>query len=155
MAATTSLRVYTGTDAGTESAPQTGIALLSTDSAGTDPDAAEVAPGTNSFEKWLRVKVDGASGMTLTNFWVERSGDLPDGVAIKLGVTDTPATPTNATSTVATTTMADGRRYFFDNGTYSEDGDVTRYLVLQEQVAQSAASGAIDQQAFTIGYSQS
>ena len=126
---------------------------MSTDSAGSDPDVAEVAPGANSYEKWIRVKIDSAGTQTFTNFWVERSGDLPDGVDIKLGVTDTPATPTSTTSTVATTTMADGRRYFFDNGSYAADGDYTRYLVLQEQVASDAASGSIEQQVFTIGYS--
>ena len=149
---TTSMRVYTGTNAGTQSAPQTGIALLSADSAGTDPDAAEVAAGTNSYEKWLRILIDDAEGATYTNFWIERSGDLPDGVVIKLGVTDTPATPTSATSTVATTTMADGRRYVFDANTYDESGQATRYVVLQEQVASSADSGAIEQQVFTVGY---
>ena len=115
----------------------------------------EVSPGANSFEKWLRVKVDTAGGGTFTNFAITRSGDLPDGVVIKLGVTDTAATPTASTSTVATTTMADGRRYIFDTNAYSADGDTTRYLVLQAQVDASALSGAIDQQAFLIGYAQS
>ena len=40
-------------------------------------------PGTNSFEKWLRVKIDAANAHTLANFWVERTGDLPDGVTPK------------------------------------------------------------------------
>lgn len=150
---TVSLRVYTGTNAGTESAPQTGIALLSTDSAGTNPAAAEVDPGTNSFEKWLRVLDDSASAAP-ANYWIERSGDLPVGVVIKLGVTDTPATPTASTSAVATTTMAEGRRYFFDAAaTEIVGGFASSYVVLQEQVAADADSGAIDQQVFTIGYS--
>lgn len=150
---TTTLRVYTGTNAGTQSAPQTGIALLSTDSAGTNPAAAEVAPGTNSFEKWLRVIDDGASGAP-ANYWIERSGDLPVGVVIKLGMTDTPSTPTASTSAVATTTMTEGRRYFFDAAAAEIDGGfASSYVVLQEQVAADADSGAIEQQVFTIGYS--
>ena len=153
MAATTSLRVYTGTNAGTESAAQTAIALLSVDAATVDPAAHQVAPGTNSYEKWLRLKIDAANGATVTDFWIERSGALPAGVVIKLGVTATPATPTSTTSTVATTTMAEGRRYVFDTAALAANGDATQYLVLQEQVAASAAAGAITQQDFTVGYS--
>lgn len=152
---TTSLRVYTGSGAATESAAQTAIALLSVDAATVDPNSHQVAPGTNSYEKWVRVRIDAASGKTYTNFWVERSGVLPDGVVIKMGVTDTAATPSSTTSTVATTTMADGRRYVFDASTYDVDGQHSRYLVLQEQVTAAAASGAITQQDFTIGFEQS
>lgn len=155
MAATLTLRVYTGTDAGTESGPQEGIALMSTDSAGNDPEDNEIEKGTNSFEKWMRVKVDDADGDTFTNFWIERSGDLPDGVTVKMGVTDIPATPVAATSIIATTTMTDGRRYIFDTNEYDADDDTTRYLVVQARVDGAATSGNIEQQVFSIGYSQS
>lgn len=155
MAATLTLRVYTGTDAGTESGSQEGIALMSTDSAGNDPEDNEIEKGTNSFEKWMRVKVDDADGDTFTNFWIERSGDLPDGVTVKMGVTAIPATPVAATSTIATTTMTDGRRYIFDTNEYDADDDTTRYLVVQARVDSAATSGNIEQQVFSIGYSQS
>jgi hypothetical protein len=150
-----SLRVYTGAGAGTESAPQSGIALMSVDSAANDPSGHEVAAGHNSYEKYLRLKIDTAEGHEYANFWIERSGDLPDGVVIKLGVTDTPRTPTSTTSTVATTTMADGRRYVFDTAVLAANGETTRYVVIQEQVAANADSGAIEQQVFTIGFAQS
>jgi len=155
--AVTTLRVYTGTNAGTESAGVSGIDLISADNAinsAPNRTSFEVAPGTNSFEKWLRVKVDVANGHTLTNFWIERDGDLPDGVIVRMGVTDDPATPTASTSTIATTTMADGRRYIFDANTYDANNDTTRYVVIQEQVAASAASGAIETESFEIGWSQ-
>ena len=154
MTASLSLRVYTGAGAATQSAAQTGIALLSVDAATNDPNDHKVAPGTNSYEKWLRLLVEDADGKSFTNFWIKRSGDLPDGVVIKMGVTDTPSTPTSTTSTVATTTMADGRRYVFDATTYSTDWDATRYVVLQEQATAAANSGVIEQQVFTIGYSE-
>lgn len=154
MAATVTCRVYTGSGAGTESAAQDQIALLSIDSASYDPTDGEVAPGTNSFEKWMRLKVDDADGTSVSDFWIERAGDLPDGVIIKMGVTDAPATPTATTSTVATTTMVDGRRYFFDMGSYDADNDATRYLVLQEQVAADADDGSIDTQSFQWGWSE-
>lgn len=155
MTATITLRVYTGTNAGTESGPQSGIALMDVDSAANAPVANDIAKGANSYEKWLRVKMDDTDGGSFTNFWIERSGDLPDGVTVKMGVTDSPSTPVAATSSIATTTMADGRRYIFDTNVYDEDNDTTRYVVLQAVVASDAASGNIEQQVFTIGYSQS
>ena len=155
MAPLLTLRIYTGTSAGTESAAQSGIALMDIDSATNAPVANDIAKGANSFEKWMRIKVDDADGLSFTNFWIERSGDVPDGVTVKMGVTDTASTPTAATSSIATTTMADGRRYIFDANEYDADNDTTRYLVIQAQVAASAATGNIEQQVFTVGYSQS
>ena len=157
MAAALTLRVYTGTDAGTESGAQTGIDLVSVDSAtNSAPNRAanEVVPATNSFEKWLRLRVDTAPVGAATNFWLQSDDSLPDGVTIKFGVTDTPATPTASTSTVATTTLEVGRRYIFDANSYSDVGDHTRYLVLQEQVAADAASGSIDQLVPSIGWQE-
>ena len=155
MAATLTLRVYTGTNAGTESAAQTGIALMDIDSASNAPVANDIAKGANSYEKWLRIKMDDVDGDSFTNFWIERSGDLPDGVTVKMGVTDSPSTPVAATSSIATTTMADSRRYIFDTNSYDVDNDTTRYVVLQAVVAADAVSGNIEQQVFTVGYSQS
>ena len=153
MSATVTLRVYTGTNAGTESAAQSAIALLPTDSASTTP--AAITKGANSYEKWMRLSLDAAAGTTLTNFWLQRDGDLPTGVTVKFGVTDTAATPVNTTSLVATTTMADARRYIFDTTEYATTGDKTRWIVVQGQVAADADSGALDQQVFTAGYAES
>lgn len=152
---TVSLRLYTGTAAGTESGAETAIALLSVDAASDDPTAHKIAKGTNSFEKWIRLRIDNAAGASYSNFSLVRSGDLPTGVVIKMGVTDTPTTPTASTSAVATTTMVAGRRYVFDAGTYDTTGQHTRYVVLQEVVAATAASGNIPQQHFTAGWQQS
>jgi hypothetical protein len=155
VSATVTLRAYTGSGAATESAALTGIALMSTDSAANTPNAAQVADGTNSFEKWLRLRLDNPGGETVSGFWIIRTGDLPEGVVIKMGVTDTPATPTTAPSTVASTTLVEGRRYIFDDGSYDTAADHTRYVVLQEQVASGVAPGAIDQQVFEVGWSAS
>jgi hypothetical protein len=51
--------------------------------------------------------------------------------------------------------MADGRRYLFDANEYDADNEASRYVVLQGQVASDAASGAIEQQVFTVGWQQS
>src|SRR5262245_64219126 len=123
------------------------------DSAVNDPDANPVDPGTNSYEKWLRLAIDDADGQAVTGFWVSRSGDLPDGVIVKVGIAATGVTPKNTTSTVATETMHAGRRYWFDVAEYTADNDRTGFVVLQEQVAASADSGQIDQQSFQFGWS--
>jgi hypothetical protein len=155
VAATVTLRVYTGSGAGTESTAQTGIALMNVDSAADSPVANPVTPGSNSFEKWIKLKVESADGQSLGAFWVERTGDLPDGVTIKLGITETATTPTASESSVATTTMAADRRYYFEANTITEDGDTTRFLVIQEQTTGSAGSGDIDANSFTFGWSAS
>lgn len=155
MTASVSLRVYTGANAATESAAQTGIALLSVDAATVDPASHQVAPGANSFEKWIRLRFDTAPTVGATNFYVLAAAALPAGVSVLFGVTDTPTTPTDAKSTVATMDLTSGRRFIFDANTYAASGQHTRYLVIQEQVAASAASGAIPQGTFTFGWQES
>jgi hypothetical protein len=155
VTASLSLRVCTGSAAGTESSSQIGFAFMDIDSASNAPDANEVTPGANSFEKWLRLALDDAAGQSVSAFWVERTGALPDGVVVKIGYAAAGVTPTATTSVVATTTMAAGRRYFFDTAAYSATDDRTQFLVLQEQVAASAASGQIDTQAIQFGWSAS
>lgn len=148
-----SLRVYTGTNAGTESTAQTGIDLISADNAtNSAPNRAanEVAPGTNSFEKWLRLRLDGAGAAT--DFWFQNNDEMPDGVVLKMGIADTGVTPTASTSTVATTTVQAGRHYIWDTSEYSEAGEHTRYLVLQLQVAADADSGSIPELSPSIGW---
>lgn len=135
-----SLRCYTGSGAGTESSAQTAVTLTDAD----DLSAGTVAPGTNSYERWVALRVDSAPALGVANFWFEASGDLPDGVVIHFGVTDTPATPVATTSVVATKDFQTGRRYIFDANTYAQVGDHTRYLVLQEVVASDASPDALD-----------
>lgn len=150
MTANLSLRAYTGAGAATESAAQSSVALVAADAlAGPD-----VAPGSRSFERWLRLRVDAAPALGVTGFWLQNEGDLPDGVTILFGVADTPATPVDTPSTVAVKTLMAGERYVFDNAILTEVGEHTRYIVIQEVVAAEAASGAIPEQALTWGWSE-
>lgn len=146
------LRVFTGANAATMSTAQTAVSLLSVDAATNDPGSHQVAPGSNSFEKWVAVYVDAADSTTYSNFWVECGSSAPAGVTIKVGFADAGATPTSATSTVAKTTLSPGRRYLWDDTVYDTTGDRTRFLVIQAQVAATAASGAIPQIALTFGW---
>lgn len=145
-----SLRAYTGTNAGTESAAQTAILLVDADAL----TGGSVVPGSNSFERWLRLKVDTIEG-AVTGFWFQNAGTLPAGVTLKFGTTDDPATPTDAESTVATMTLEAGRRYIWDVSTLDEVGATTKYLVIQAQVSPDADSGAIPQQTPSFGWSES
>lgn len=149
MTADISVRAYTGSGAGTESSALAGVVLSSVDDAdSTDP----VAPGTRSFERWLRLRLDTAPEVGVANFWVQNDGDLSDGVSLLFGVTDTPATPVATASAIATMTLTSGRRYIFDANTYTGAGEHTRYLVIQEVAASDAATGDIPEQALSFGY---
>jgi hypothetical protein len=148
MVASISCRVYTGVGAGNESPAQSAITLVATDSLG----GPAVAPGSVSYERWLRLRLDAAPTTGVANFWFLNVGDLPAGVSILFGVTDTPATPVNTPSTIAKKVLASGQRYIFDTSTLAVVGQHSRYIVLQEVVASTAASGAIPQQALQWGW---
>lgn len=150
MTAEISLRAYTGASAGTESAALDAVELISEDAVTGDP----VAPGSVSFERWLRLRVDVAPVIGVANFWLTNTGDLPDGVSLLFGVTDTPATPVGTVSTVAIKALTSGQRFIFDAQTLTEIGDHSRYIVIQEVVAADAAPGTIPAQAFQWGWSE-
>lgn len=150
MTASVSLRVDYGTNAGTESPSVTALELCAADAL----TGGSVNPGSNSFERWIRLRLDTAPVTGVTNFWLQNAGALPTGVTLRFGVTDTPRTPVATASTIATTELVAGRRYIWDANTYTQAGDHTRYLVIQAQTTASAASGAIDQQIPTIGWSE-
>lgn len=142
------MRAYTGSGAATESAPLTSVDLCSEDVIGGDP----VDPGSVSFERWLRLRVDVAPAVGVANFWLRNTGDLPDGVSLLFGVTDTPATPVDTPSVVATKALTSGQKFIFDASTLAEVAEHTRYIVIQEVVAAEAASGAIPEQALEWGW---
>ena len=142
MVASVTMRAYTGAGATTESAAQTAIDLCDADALSGGP----VLPGTVSFERWLRLRVDSAPVVGAANFWLMNTGDLPTGVSLLFGVTDTPKTPVNTPSTVATKTLTSGQ--------IDTVGDKTRWIVVQEAVAAGAASGAIPEQALKWGWAE-
>lgn len=150
MAASLSLRVYTGSGAATESSAQTAITLTSTDSLGS----GSLDPGTYSFERWLRLRVDTAPDNGVTNFWLQNEGILPADVILRFGITDSPSTPVATASTIATMELTPGRHFIFDTNTYTDSGDHTRYIVLQEQALVTAPNGALPQLTPSFGWSE-
>lgn len=148
MTAVVSLRAYTGSGASVESSAITEVELCSTDAV----SGGDVAPGTRSYERWLRLRVDTAPATGVANFWLMNTGELPDGVSLLFGVTDTPATPVSSPSTVATKALTSGQRFIFDAETYAEVGDHSRYVVIQEVVDGDADSGDIPAQTLVFGW---
>ena len=111
-----------------------------------------VAAGTQSYEKWFRMKVTGASTNTLSAFSVYFSATAPtDGggssatLTMKYGVTSTYAAPSNAASTVATTlcsatTTAPGTTFAAPTNTV---GQYSGYFVQQLIVLGNATGGNV------------
>jgi hypothetical protein len=157
MPAALSLRVYTGTNAGTESSAVTGIDLISADNATNslgNRQANPITVGTNSFEKWLKLKVDTAPANAVTNFQVWGDGSVMANTTLNYGFTATGATPTASTSTVATTnftTATAAAKAQWDTASLTALNATTRYLVFQLAVDSNAGPGNWTQE--TINYS--
>jgi hypothetical protein len=158
MAASLSVRVYTGSAAGTESAAVTGIDFISADNATNslaNRQANPITVATNSYEKWLKLKVDTAPANGVTNFKIWGDGAVQTSTTLNFTAAYiTGATPTTATSTVANTTFTNftaGNKATWDSTSYTATNATTRYVVFQLQVASDAGPGNWTQE--TINYS--
>lgn len=157
MAATVSIRVNTGADAGTESASVSGIDLISADNATNslaNRQANPVTAGGKSYEKWLTAKVDAAPDNAVSNFQVWGDGGVQSSTALYAGATATGVTPTSGDSAVATndfTTYTSGNKLGWHSGDLTGIGSTTDFLVLQLDVDADAAAGNWTQE--TINYS--
>jgi len=108
MAASLSLRVYTSTNAATESGVVTGIDLISADNATNslaNRQANPITVNTNSFEKWLKLKVDTAPANGVTNFLIWGDGAVMTSTTLQFTTNYiTGTTPTTGASSIASTT---------------------------------------------------
>ena len=164
MAASVTLHVYTGTNAGTESAAQTGISFLSIDSAATDGAtrlANAVVAGTNSFSKHLRLKFGGTfTQCGNVKFWTDGTGTTNVGLRAKLAVGTGGATPGTGDSTPSASALSgdadaysytSGAKGTWDSANYTTAGHVSKACVLQLQPTGSATQGTWPQE--TLNYS--
>lgn len=157
MAAVISVRVYTGTNAATESGAVTGIDFISADNATNslaNRQANPITVGSNSFEKWLKLKVDTAPSNSVSNFLIWGDGGVQANTTLMWGTTATGATPTASASSVATTnfnTCTSGAKCTWHSGSLTTQNSTTQYSVLQLQVAGGASPGNWTQE--TINYS--
>lgn len=168
MPATISVRVYTGANAATESAAQTGISFMSIDSAATDATTRAnnpVAAGTNSFDKSLRLKLDVAPANAVTNFlwWTDGAGQANVGLRALEAQGTGGASPGTGGVTPSATALAgsidaytrtSGAKGTWDAASYSTINHVTKALRLQLQPAAGAAAGPWTQETINYQYDE-
>lgn len=161
MAASLSLRVYTGSNAGTESGVVTGIDFESADNATNslaNRQANPITVGTNSYEKWLKLKVDTAPANGVTNFKIWGDGAVMTSTTLNwTGAYITGATPTTANSTVANTTFTNftaGNKGTWDSTSYTATNATTRYAVFQLAVGSDAGPGNWTQETISYSYDE-
>lgn len=158
MAASLSVRVYTGSAAGTESAAVTGIDLISADNATNslaNRTSNPITVGNNSYEKWLKLKVDTAPANAVTNFKLWGDGAVQTSTTLNFTVAYvTGTTPVSTASTIANSTFTNftaGNKATWDSSSYSATNATTKYAVFQLVVDATCGPGNWTQE--TINYS--
>jgi hypothetical protein len=161
MAASLSVRVYTGSAAGTESSSVSGIDFISADNATNslaNRTANPITVGTNSYEKWIKLKVDTAPANGVTNFKIWGDGAVMTSTTLNFTAAYvTGTTPTTATSSIANTTFTNftsGNKATWDSTSYTATNATTKYVVFQLQVASDAGPGNWTQETINFSYDE-
>jgi hypothetical protein len=162
MAATLTLRVYTGASAATQSAAVTGIDFISADNATNDlanRQANPITVGTASYEKWLRLYIDTAPANGVTNFKIWGDGAVQTSTTLYFtGNYVTGTTPTNATSSIAATSFvaysSSGSAATWDTASYKTVGSYTKYVVFQLAVGADCGPGNWGQETISYSYDE-
>jgi hypothetical protein len=122
----------------------------------------KITVGNNSYEKYIRIKVDLDSGTVIENmkFW-KSAGTLVTGETIKAIANQIYSTPVATASSKAVSdiptsegTALDIESEEVDDSKFTEDG-YSKYLVLQTQSTESTPGGAGNQKTFTLQYDES
>jgi hypothetical protein len=160
MAASLSLRVYTSSGP-TESGAVTGIDLISADNATNslaNRQANPVTVGTNSYEKWLKLKLDTAPANGVTNFKVWGDGAVMTSTTLNFTANYvTYQQGTTAASTVASTTFTNftaGNKATWDAASYSATNATTRFAVFQLVADGTAGPGNWTQETVSYSYDE-
>jgi len=160
MAASLSLRVYTSTGP-TESGAVTGIDMISADNATNslaNRQANPITVATNSYEKWLKLKLDTAPANGVTNFKIWGDGAVMSSTTfVFTAAYVTYQQGTTATSTIANTTFTNftsGNKATWDSASYSTTNATTKFVVFQLQVASDAAAGNWTQETVSYSYDE-
>ena len=159
MAATLVLAVSTSTGP-TVTDSVTGIDLISADNATNslaNRQANPITVGTNSYEKWVRLKVTATPSNYVQSFkvWFNSTVDASTTLYFT-GAYVTYAQGTTANSAVATgvaTTYTSGNKAVWDDAQFNSASlnSFTKYLVMQLRVGADAGPGNWTQQ--TVNYS--
>ena len=157
MAATLVLSVSTASGP-TLADSVTGIDLISADNATNtlaNRQANPITVGTNSYEKWIRLKITAAPTNYVQSFQVWFNSTVDTSTTLYFtGAYVTYQTGTTATSTIANavaTTYTSGNKAIWDLISYSQTSSYTKYLVMQLRVDATAGPGNWTQQ--TVNYS--
>jgi len=165
MTATITMKVCTGSNAGTETTG-TNWNLMSTDAydaTGTSYQTNNIqipAAGTNySYERVLRWEFTSTfTEITNVKVWASTLS-LPTNCSMFGGETDTGATPTDSDSSIATTSMPTSVGSAFDitpSGGITSSGDKTDYLYVQLDVPSTVTTtGDSSTQTLTVQYDES
>lgn len=168
MAATVTLRVYTSTNAATESGAVSGIDFISADNATNslaNRTANPITVGTNSYEKHLRLKIDSGIINSVGNvkFWTDGAGQSNVALRAKLAVGTGGASPGSGDSTPTDSAMSgdqdayactSGAKCTWDSSSYTTNTHVTKALLLQLQPNASAAAGNWTQETLNYSYDE-
>jgi len=137
-----------------------GIDLESADNALNTIENRQANPitvGTNSYEKWIRLKITATPANYVQSFkvWFDSAVDASTTLWFT-GAYVTYQQGTTATSTIANadaTTYTSGNKAVWDNAQYTagQTGAYTRHLVLQLEVGSDAGPGNWTQE--TVNYS--
>ena len=147
MAADVSIRVYTATDAGTESAGISGIDFISADNATNslaNRAANPITAGSKSYEKWIKAYVDTAADNYVDNFQLWGDAAVQSSTALYVGKTATGVTPTSGDSSVATnafTTYTSGNKFAWHATQMTGVGSTTDFAVLQLDIDSDCDAG--------------
>lgn len=163
MAAVVQVSVQTGASAGSATDNVSGIDLISADNATNTLANRQNYPitvGTNSYEKWVRLKIASGVSNYVENFkiWGDGAVDSSTTLAFTAGYV-TYQQGTTATSTIAATSFATktaGTKADWDTTTYGTAAipAYTKYAVFQLQVGADAAAGNWTQETIYYSYEE-
>lgn len=161
MVAALSVRVYTSSNAATQSSAVTGIDFISADNATNslaNRQANPITVGTRSYEKWLKLYIDTAPANGVTNFQIWGDGAVMTSTSLYFtGQYITGVTPVATTSTVANaafTSYTSSAKAAWDTVSYSATGSVTKYAVFQLSVDSTAGPGNWTQETISYSYDE-
>ena len=163
MVATIQVSVQTGAAAGSATDGVTGIDLISADNSTNTLANRQNNPitvGTNSYEKWVRLKVATPGANYTTNFkiWGDGAVDTSTTLAFTCAYV-TYQQGTTAATTIGNanfTTYTAGNKAVWDATTYmnTATGSYTKYAVFQLQVGATAGPGNWTQETISYSYDE-
>lgn len=163
MVATLQVSVQTGAAAGSATDGVSGIDFVSADNATNtlvNRQNNPVTVGTNSYEKWVRLKVATPAANYVTNFkiWGDGAVDSTTTLAFTAGYV-TYQQGTSIASTIANAnfvTYTAGNKATWDTTTYwqTNTGSYTKYAVFQLQVGATANPGNWTQETISYSYDE-